>query len=155
LALLEPTLVLLHHLVFPAPFTKPPLPFPRATALAQDSQSVNQAILGPGPDPEPDSDAISQGLNLPGRLHAAAQTKEFNGVHHVFQAALGPMAFADVDLEDEMAQWSVLGEKKNVALMDLRTIQCEHHFRDYTGDNAASAAARMCPLISIHANMLV
>ncbi|RSH93008.1 hypothetical protein EHS25_008456 [Saitozyma podzolica] len=123
LALLEPTLVLLHHLVFPAPFTKPPLPFPRATALAQDSQSVNQAILGPGPDPEPDSDAISQGINLPGRLHAAAQTKEFNGVHHVFQAALGPMAFADVDLEDEMAQWSVLGEKKNVALMDLRTIQ--------------------------------
>lgn len=147
--------MLLHHLVFPAPFTKPPLPFPRATALAQESQSVVQAILGPGPDPEPDSDAISQGINLPGRLHAAAQTKEFNGVHHVFQAALGAMAFADVDLEDEMAQWSVMGDQNNVALMDLRTIQCEHHLRDHPGDNAASSAARIRSSISIHADMSV
>lgn len=147
--------MLLHHLVFPAPFTKPPLPFPRATALAQDSQSVMQAILGPGPDPEPESDTISQGVNLPGRLHAAAQTKEFNGVHHVFQAALGAMAFADIDLEDEMAQWSVLGERKNVALMDLRTIQCEHLLRDRPGYNSTSAALRMCPTMSFHAHLPV
>jgi hypothetical protein len=84
-------------------------------------------MLGEGPDPEPDAGMIPQGIHLPTRLHAAAQTKEFNGLHHVFQAAMGAMAYADVDVEMEEVAWSVVskGNGKKPDQLDLRSVQCE------------------------------
>lgn len=90
LSLIYLALLLLHHLTYPSP-------------------QLKSADLSAEPDAEPEPD---QGLNLLGRLAAAGQTKEFNGVQHVLHAALGAMAFADVDLEGNEDE--------------LRSIQCEH-----------------------------
>lgn len=42
---------------------------------------------------------MGQGLNLALCLITATQTKEFNGIHFIFQSALGAMAFAEIDME--------------------------------------------------------
>ncbi|WVR06065.1 hypothetical protein IAU60_003093 [Kwoniella sp. DSM 27419] len=84
LALLMPSLSLLHHLVFPSP------PYPSTESVSQvQSQS-------------PETDA-PVGIDLSDRLHSASATREFNGLQHVFVSALGCMAYGQVD-EDVLSE---------------------------------------------------
>lgn len=65
---------------------------------------------------DPPSEA-PPGLNLGDRVIAATQTKEFNGIHYIFQSALGAMAFADIDPEDT-----------GLSPDELRSVQCKFLF---------------------------
>ncbi|WWD17674.1 hypothetical protein CI109_102115 [Kwoniella shandongensis] len=73
LSLLQPSLSLLHHLVFPSPLS---------STLSRSSQTEQE---------------LPTGIDLPERLHSASASKEFNGLQHVFVSAMGCMAYGLVD----------------------------------------------------------
>ncbi|WWD09606.1 hypothetical protein V865_007734 [Kwoniella europaea PYCC6329] len=85
LSLLLPTLSLLHQLVFPAPIAN-------HQSIESQTQSLSQ-------QQKEDSDISSIGINLSDRLFTAAQTREFNGLQHMFVSAMGAMAYSQIDEE--------------------------------------------------------
>ncbi|WVQ61991.1 uncharacterized protein L199_000124 [Kwoniella botswanensis] len=85
LSLLLPTLSLLHQLVFPAPVTK-------HQSIESQTQSLSQ-------QQREESDISPIGINLSDRLFTAAQTREFNGLQHMFVSAMGAMAYSQIDEE--------------------------------------------------------
>ncbi|WWC99883.1 hypothetical protein V866_006792 [Kwoniella sp. B9012] len=85
LSLLLPTLSLLHQLVFPAPVAN-------HQSIESHTQSLSQ-------QQREESDISPIGINLSDRLFTAAQTREFNGLQHMFVSAMGVMAYSQIDEE--------------------------------------------------------
>nr|XP_018999630.1 uncharacterized protein I203_07827 [Kwoniella mangroviensis CBS 8507]OCF63091.1 hypothetical protein I203_07827 [Kwoniella mangroviensis CBS 8507] len=87
LSLLLPTLSLLHQLVFPAPVS------------AANHQSIESQTQSLSQQQRQESDISPIGINLSDRLFTAAQTREFNGLQHMFVSAMGAMAYSQIDEE--------------------------------------------------------
>ncbi|OCF41535.1 hypothetical protein I317_04643 [Kwoniella heveanensis CBS 569] len=84
LSLLIPALSLLHHMVFPSPG-------PSSATLP--SSAAQPIIQFHDPTANPNLDDQPVGIDLSERLHAAAASREFNGLQHMFVSSLGVMAY--------------------------------------------------------------
>ncbi|BEJ17646.1 hypothetical protein CspHIS471_0610470 [Cutaneotrichosporon sp. HIS471] len=89
LDLIAPTMLLLHHVVFPPPFAK-------TTGASQIHTGSDFA----DPDAQLFASPPSQGAAIGRLLSAAASTSEFNGVQNFYVSALGPIAYTNADLDD-------------------------------------------------------
>jgi hypothetical protein len=97
-------LTLLHHLAYPSPYAKPLL-----SSTQAESASVIRDRLLSATDTEIVGE-LPQGVNIGERLNAADKASPVSaGIHHIFQATLGVMSFAEIDNDDEV----------------IRIIQCE------------------------------
>ncbi|XAO25298.1 hypothetical protein I312_104120 [Cryptococcus bacillisporus CA1280] len=113
LALLHPSLSLLHQLVFPFP------PFDSSSPSATLSSG---SAANPNPTPQRyrlrssqiDSDAPI-GIDLVQVLQQTSQIKEFNGLQHMFVSAMGCMAYGIFG--------EGIGSEEGVGEADLRAIQ--------------------------------
>lgn len=122
LDLITPTMLLLHHVVFPPPFTK---------TMASSQMQKGEDFADP--DARLFASPPSQGAAIGRLLSAAASTPEFNGVQNFYVSALGPIAYTNADLDDAAWAYAVqppgdgtaLDIRKRDGASDLSMVQCE------------------------------
>ncbi|GMK57733.1 hypothetical protein CspeluHIS016_0405670 [Cutaneotrichosporon spelunceum] len=120
LELITPTMLLLHHVVFPPPFSK-----------ATDSSQMPTDPDFTDPDAQLFASRPSQGAAIGRLLSAAASTSEFNGVQNFYVSALGPIAYTNADLDDGAWAYAVqppgdgtaLDSRKRDGPSDLTMVQ--------------------------------
>lgn len=126
--LITPTMLLLHHVMFPPPYTKASGP----SQMHKDSDFAD-------PDSRLFASPPPQGAALARLLTAAASTTEFNGVQNFYVSALGPIAYTNADIDD--GTWAYAAQPpgdgdestlkqdardRDGAASDLRMVQCEY-----------------------------
>lgn len=113
LALLHPSLSLLHQLVFPFPpfdSSSPPATLPSGSAVNPNATPQRNRLCSS----QIDSDAPI-GIDLVQVLQQTSQIKEFNGLQHMFVSAMGCMAYGIFG--------EGIGSEQGVEEADLRAIQ--------------------------------
>ncbi|CAK9785047.1 hypothetical protein CC85DRAFT_286995 [Cutaneotrichosporon oleaginosum] len=118
LELITPTMLLLHHLVFPPPFAK----------TAASSQMHKGADFTHS-DARLFASPPAQGAAIGRLLSAAAATSEFNGVQNFYVSALGPIAYTNVDLDEGAWAYAMRPPGEDLALLSKR--------EDGAGDQSA------------------
>lgn len=122
--LITPTILLLHHVMFPAPFAK-----------ATESSQMHRGVDFADPDERLFATTPPLATALARLLTAAATTSEFNGVQNFYVSALGPIAYTNADLDD--GAWTYATQppgdgsaldsrQRDAAASDLSMVQCEY-----------------------------